>query len=66
LVAVELNLWKPCCEGFSALKEIIQMIINYEFKYFGKIIKSRNRSVITNNDTVAFFKHWNSSSLFPQ
>jgi hypothetical protein len=31
---------------YSALKEIIQMVINNKFKYFGKIIKNRNRSVI--------------------
>jgi hypothetical protein len=31
------------------------MVINDIFKYFGKIIKNRNRSVITNNGTVAFF-----------
>jgi hypothetical protein len=46
------------------LKEIVQMVINYKFKYFGKIIKNRNWSVITNNGTVAFFKHWNNNSCF--
>jgi hypothetical protein len=39
----------------SVLKEIIQMVVNDEFKYFGKIINHRSRSVITNNGTVAFF-----------
>jgi hypothetical protein len=42
------------------------MVINDKIKYFGKIIKNRNRSVITNNGNVPFFKHWNNSSLFPQ
>jgi hypothetical protein len=41
----------------SVLKEIMQMVTNDKLKYFGKIIKNRNRSVITNNGTVAFFKH---------
>jgi hypothetical protein len=31
------------------------MVVNDELKYFGKIIKNRNRSVISNNGTVAFF-----------
>jgi hypothetical protein len=31
------------------------MVINDKLKYFGKIIKNGNRSVITNNGTVAFF-----------
>jgi hypothetical protein len=42
------------------------MVVNDEFKYFGKIIKNRNRSIITNNGTVAFLKHRDDSSLFPQ
>jgi hypothetical protein len=50
----------------SALKEIIQMVVKDELKYFGKIIKNRNRSVITNNGTVAFSKHRDDSSLFPK
>jgi hypothetical protein len=42
------------------------MVVNDELKYFGKIIKNKNRSVITNNGTVAFFKHRDDNSLFPQ
>jgi hypothetical protein len=42
------------------------MVKNDKFKYSGKIIKNRNKSVITNNGTVAFFKPWNNSSLFAQ
>jgi hypothetical protein len=48
---------------WSVLKEIVKMVINYKFKYFGKITKNRNRSVITNNGAVAFFKHRNNSSF---
>jgi hypothetical protein len=40
------------------------MVINDKFKYFGKMIKNRNRSVITNNGTFAFFKHSDDSSFF--
>jgi hypothetical protein len=42
------------------------MVVNDELRYFGKIVKNRNRSVITNNGTIAFFKHRDDSSLFPQ
>jgi hypothetical protein len=42
------------------------MVVNDEFKYFGKIIENRNRSGKINSGTVAFLKHRDDSSLFPQ
>jgi hypothetical protein len=42
------------------------MVVNDEFKYFGKITENINRSVINNNGTVAFFTHRDDSSLFPR
>jgi hypothetical protein len=48
----------------SVLKEIMQMVENDEFKYFGKIIKNRNRPVITSNGTVAFLNTRTTAVLF--
>jgi hypothetical protein len=40
------------------------MFINNKLKYFNNIVKKRNRSIISINCTVAFFKHWNNSNCF--
>jgi hypothetical protein len=46
------------------LKIIRNMVMYNKFKYFGKIIKNGDRSVITNRSTVAFFKNRNNSGCF--